>query len=294
MATRATVEPKIAAINDKGNNTALEVRTVLTELLNFSDEGLIQSNTKTTNLEVRTSYIETINNQQDTSINAINTKITNLETRATSIEVVNNQQNTSINAINTKITNLETRATSIEVVNNQQNTSINTINTKINAIDNININQTDRIVALENKSGTSSLRPFHFWKPDPVIRANNAFLWYSFKGIEKQTVNFTFKIRITENISGPLFFPLDDEVFKTINSILEPAVQEDLSFVVAVNNSENRTSILNPRIWTTYIKFEDKGIIFNLFNLQEKNILRFGDEIFTSIHFHCPEFNFNF
>ncbi|WP_281323075.1 hypothetical protein [Flavobacterium aestivum] len=269
MATRATVEPKIAAINDKGNNTALEVRTVLTELLDFSDEGLIQNNTKTANLEVRTNYIETINNQQ----------------------------NTSINAINTKITNLETRASSIEVVNNQQNTSINTINTKINAIDSININQTDRIIALENKSGTSSLTPFHFWKPDPIIIANNVSLWYSFKGIERQTVNFTFKIRVTENISGPLFFPLDDEVYKTINSILEPDVQEDLSFVVAVNNSENRVStgnIYNPRIWTAYIKFEDKGVIFNLFNLQEKNILRFGDEIFTSIHFHCPEFKFNF
>lgn len=269
MATRATVEPKIAAINDKGNNTALEVRTVLTELLNFSDEGLIQTNTK----------------------------ITNLETRASSIETVNNQQNTSISTVNTKITNLETRASSIEVVNNQQNTSINTINAKISTIESINTNQTDRIVVLENKPNTSSLIPFHFWKPDPAIGANNSLLWFSFKGIERQTVNFTFKIKIGENMPGVLFFPLDDEVFKTINSILEPSIQEDLSFVVAINNSENRVSttgtLFNPRIWTAYLRFEDKGVLFHLFNLQEKNMLRFGDEIFTSIHFHCPEFKFD-
>lgn len=270
MATRATVEPKIAAINDKGNNTALEVRTVLTELLNFSDEGLIQSNTK----------------------------ITNLETRASSIETVNNQQNTSINIVNTKITNLETRASSIEAVNNQQNTSINTINAKINTIESINVNQTDRIFVLENKPTAPSLIPFHFWKPDPVIGASNSLLWYSFKGIKGLSVNFTFKIKIAENIPGTLFFPLDDEVFKAIRSFLDPTIQEDLSFVVAINNSENRLSttgnIFNPRIWTAYLRFEDKGVLFHLFNLQEKNMLRFGDEIFTSIHFHCPEFKFDF
>lgn len=242
MATRATVEPKIAAINDKGNNTALEVRTVLTELLNFSDEGLIQTNTK--------------------------------------------------------ITNLETRAASIETVNNQQNNSINTINAKIVAIENINVNQTDRIVVLENKPTAPSLIPFHFWKPDPIIGTNQASLWHSFKGIKGQTVNFTFKIKIVENAIGNLFFPLDEEILKTIRFILDPSIQEQLSFVVAINNSENRSSttgnFFNPRIWTAYLNFDDKGMTFNLFNLIEKNTLRSGDEIFTSIHFHCPEFKFDF
>ncbi|TDD96003.1 hypothetical protein [Flavobacterium cellulosilyticum] len=37
MATRTTVESKITAINDKGNNTALEVRDVLTELLDYTE-----------------------------------------------------------------------------------------------------------------------------------------------------------------------------------------------------------------------------------------------------------------
>ncbi|MCW3162447.1 hypothetical protein [Chryseobacterium oryctis] len=37
MATRLSVENKIAAIEDKGNNTALEVRDVLTELLNYTE-----------------------------------------------------------------------------------------------------------------------------------------------------------------------------------------------------------------------------------------------------------------
>lgn len=37
MATRNTVETKITAINDKGNNSAAEVREVLTELLNYTE-----------------------------------------------------------------------------------------------------------------------------------------------------------------------------------------------------------------------------------------------------------------
>jgi hypothetical protein len=37
MATRTTVETKIAAINDRGNNTALEVRDVLKELLDYTE-----------------------------------------------------------------------------------------------------------------------------------------------------------------------------------------------------------------------------------------------------------------
>jgi hypothetical protein len=37
MATRTTVETKITAINDRGNNTAVEVRDVLTELLNYTE-----------------------------------------------------------------------------------------------------------------------------------------------------------------------------------------------------------------------------------------------------------------
>jgi len=37
MATRTTVETKITAINDKGNNSALEVRDVLTALLDYTE-----------------------------------------------------------------------------------------------------------------------------------------------------------------------------------------------------------------------------------------------------------------
>lgn len=37
MATRQTAEAKIAAIQDKGNNTAQEVRDVLTEILNYTE-----------------------------------------------------------------------------------------------------------------------------------------------------------------------------------------------------------------------------------------------------------------
>ena len=41
MATRNSVETKIAAINDKGNNSAAEVRDVLTELLNYTENQAI-------------------------------------------------------------------------------------------------------------------------------------------------------------------------------------------------------------------------------------------------------------
>jgi len=40
MATRAQVEAKIAGISDGGNNTAAEVRAVLTDLLNYTENNL--------------------------------------------------------------------------------------------------------------------------------------------------------------------------------------------------------------------------------------------------------------
>ncbi|MDR6920354.1 MULTISPECIES: hypothetical protein [Chryseobacterium] len=40
MATRAQVEAKIAGITDGGNNTAAEVRAVLTDLLNYTENNL--------------------------------------------------------------------------------------------------------------------------------------------------------------------------------------------------------------------------------------------------------------
>jgi hypothetical protein len=198
MATKTTVETKITAINDKGNNTAVEVRDVLTELLNFSDEGKTE--------------------------------------------------------INTSLTQLTTRVTTLE---NQDQ---------------------------------GNLVPFHIFSLTPVVEQRKNLLWYSFKGLAKQTVNFTFKILINK-FSGELAFKIDNDM-QILSEILSQFNNDRLSFAVSVANPKSENA--NPRIWTmTFaIDFEKNIIVFNFFNIQEENFLKPGDQIFTSIHFHAPNFNF--
>jgi uncharacterized coiled-coil protein SlyX len=248
--TRAQVINDINKIEDNGNNTALEVRTVLTDLLDFSDEG-ITSNTQ--------------------SITTLNLNVSNLTTRVVTLE--------------TKVTN---NTTDIETINEE----IATINDDITFI----------------KEELELLgRPFHFWKDSPVTNNLEDLLWYSFKGNVRNRVNFTFKLLIKRNetaLGMDHYFALDAELVKTIKEILFrfPDAADRLSFVVASNNPL-RIEADKPysKIFTATIELveitspKSAGIKFNFHNPGglEKDLLRIGDQIFTSIQFHCPAFNFN-
>jgi|GEM_PF-2138702 len=247
--TRAQVISDINKIEDNGNNTALEVRTVLTDLLDFSDEGI------------------TANSQ---GITTLNLNVNNLTTRVVTLENKVAVHDSQLSSINGDITSIEN---DITIINDE--------------------------LALLGK-------PFHFWNPNPVTDQFQNLLWYSFKGYYRGSVNFTFKLKVVENdgVNGKEHsFILDNELVKILEDILFhfPTATDKLSFVVSLRNSI-REEVPFTKIYTATIdlfndtKDKKSGILLNFYNSNgtDKDFLLAGDEIFTSIQFHCPQFNFDF
>lgn len=250
MMTKEQVLTDINKIEDNGTNTALEVRTVLTDLLDFSNEGI------------------TANSQEITTLNS---NIDNLTTRVVKLETNDAIQDDTITKLTKEITNIG------------------------NDIDGIN-----QDLALIGK-------PFYFWNEFPVKDQIGNYLWYSFQGFQRKSVNFTFKIKIIANDDQPGLdhnFILDDELVSILEKILYdfPNGSDRLSFVVSAKNNMNvgNVSTINKIFVTTLDLFQDdatnkKGIVFNFTSLEgiDKGFLALGDEVFTSIQFHCPKFNFD-
>ncbi|MEC4004863.1 hypothetical protein OX283_009370 [Flavobacterium sp. SUN052] len=247
--TRAQVINDINKIEDNGTNTALEVRTVLTDLLDFSDEGI------------------SANSQ-------------------------------GITTLNLNVNNLTTRVVTLENKVAVHDTEISTLNGNVTSIDND--------ITLINEELALIGKPFHVWSPTPVTDQYKNLLWYSFKGFVNDNVNFTFKLKIVENdgVNGKdHYFVLDGEIVKILEGILFhfPNVTDKLSFVVSSRNA-NRELVPFTKIYTATIdlfndtKTKKSGIQLNFYssNGTDKDFLIVGDEIFTSIQFHCPEFNFDF
>lgn len=247
--TRNDVISDINKIEDNGTNTALEVRTVLTDLLDFSEEGI---KTNTNGIAA---------NSQ--SITAINTNVTNLTTRVVTLE-------NKVNAHTANISNIEG--------------DINNINDEL---------------ALLGK-------PFHFFQNTPITDGEQNLLWYSFQGFYQKSVNFTFKLKMVANETKQMLdhvFELDETLVDILKNILFhfPNEKDRLTFVVSSKNL-TREDVEKPytKIWTTTLDLlldtdnKKSGIILNFFNStgSDNDLLVAGDEIFTSIQFHCPEFNF--
>ncbi|MBB4804818.1 hypothetical protein HNP38_000090 [Chryseobacterium defluvii] len=137
---------------------------------------------------------------------------------------------------------------------------------------------------------------YHYWEPTSISDPKGAQLWYSFKGISKQTVNFTFRLLIKESNSNNFNFPLNEKLAKELRSIfLTPKnMVNPMSFTVSLNNANPSTGgAANPRTWTMYLFLKENTL--NMMLAKEKMLqdgIKAGDEVFTSIHFHCPEFEF--
>ncbi|WBX99109.1 hypothetical protein [Chryseobacterium gambrini] len=172
------------------------------------------------------------------------------------------------------------------------NTGITQNTTNINNIE-------QRIIVLENKPETDDYKPFSFWEESPLKDKRGAYLWYSFRGIEKLSASFTFRLLIKESSVTDFRFQLNDKIIETLKVFFQKPIHQitPISFTVSVNNTkpENESTIVyHPRIWTMYFMISDNIVNFKLAKERyiEDKILE-GDEIFTSIHFHCPEFNFD-
>lgn len=247
--TRDQVISDINKIEDNGNNTALEVRTVLTDLLDFSDEGIKDLNSNVDDLTIRVDNLEKKVSDHDSQFNTINADIISIKGDITSIE------------------------NDITIINDE--------------------------LALLGK-------PFHFRNPNPVTDQFQNLLWYSFKGYYGGFVNFAFKLKMVENdgVNGKDHnFILDNELVNILEDILFhfPTVTDKLSFVVSSRNLI-RDEVPFTKIYTATIdlfndaKAKKSGILLNFYNSSgsDKDVLFAGDEIFTSIQFHCPQFNFDF
>lgn len=183
MATRAQVEAKITAINDGGNNSAAEVRSVLTDLLNYTE------------------------------------------------------------------------------------------NVPVSVNPNVDF--------------------FHYWEENPINDVDGfSSLWYSFKGIKKQTVNFTFRFLLIKPPTGKeiieFYYDFPDEIITELKSIILENGDE-LKFIVPGCYQDFYS---NHVCLNLFIK-EGKQIVFRFSNTNfNSNNYDNGFSIFTSIHFHCPAFNF--
>jgi len=132
----------------------------------------------------------------------------------------------------------------------------------------------------------SILVPFHYFKPDPIPDMQNTgnFLWYSSKGIIDLSVNFTFTLKIDNPSNEFLFYKINPDHYQILRKITQRL--QSLNFVVPVfspTNEQFNTLVMSISL----IEINHIGI-----KLNSRGEVTKGDSIYTSIHFHSPEFNF--
>lgn len=154
---------------------------------------------------------------------------------------------------------------------------------------------TDLLDYTENTDTNVQLPLFEFWEETPVKDdKNNGSLWYSFRGIEKAYANLTFRLLINESNATNFIFRLDDKIMEVLSNFFQQPmseIQQAMSFVVSLTDTTGKRI---PRIWVLFIQMEKDRLILILKKDGTTNDrTQQGDEIFTSIQFHCPPFNFD-
>lgn len=144
----------------------------------------------------------------------------------------------------------------------------------------------------ENTDTGAQLPLFDLWDQNPVEDPKGtASLWYSFRGIEKTTVNFTFRLLIREASVTSFQFQLNPKIIEVLTPLFQQYDNTVMSFAVPVTDIEKKTW----RVWTLFFRLVENTLRISLrpnpFTTNE--IIRAGDEVFTSIQFHCPPFNFD-
>jgi len=144
----------------------------------------------------------------------------------------------------------------------------------------------------ENKDANVRLPLFEFWEENPLLsEKDTANLWYSFRGIENTSVNFTFRLVIREANVTSFTFRIDPKISETLNSFFQQFDNALMSFVVSVTDVEKQTQ----RIWTMSIRFRENILRISLKKetAATNDAIKQFDEVVTSVYFHCPPFNFD-
>lgn len=151
---------------------------------------------------------------------------------------------------------------------------------------------TDLLDYTENTDINVQLPLFDFWEERALLsEKNTGNLWYSFRGIEKISVNFTFRLVIREANITSFIFTIDPKISETLNSFFQQYDNALMSFVVAVTDFGKKV----PRVWIMSLQLRDNTlrIMLKKEGGVTNDTIRVDDEVFTSIQFHCPPFNFD-
>ena len=154
------------------------------------------------------------------------------------------------------------------------------LHTNITNIDN-------RVSILEADTSGGGLKGFTVFENNPLLDKNQNLLWYSFRGIEKHFVNFTFRLLIQKGDSNILKFDTPSRIFEELQGIIVNK-EESLQFVVAVKNKERDT---NFPVSISFF-FSEKSVRIQLISLGNDIQIGPGDSIYTSIALHQPDFSF--
>ncbi len=130
---------------------------------------------------------------------------------------------------------------------------------------------------------------FHFWTEDGPVENDLFSIWYSFKGIQKQTVNFTFRIESRGESFNDFSFNVSDEIYETLINIVEQRNDNlPLRFSVPVFD---RFEIDNREVGFLRLDLSTPNLVSLTIDSEMQRTTPIS--VFTSIHFHAPKFNFD-
>lgn len=145
-----------------------------------------------------------------------------------------------------------------------------------------------------NQSGPATGIPtFSFASKAPLIDTRGAELNYSIRGIAESFANITFKILIKEtNVNDLKFTNNNIQIAKALNTIIDLGQSNQMDFLVKIKRVQSAPT--NGRrfvVANMSFAITDKNFSIKIDSQEANDNLFVGDQIFTSIAVHCPDFN---
>ena len=146
----------------------------------------------------------------------------------------------------------------------------------------------------ENDAPQSFLTDFEFNNGKKPVKAQNATLFYSFRGFDAFTVNFTFALRVSRKTEAAFQFPIEEGLFSALKEIL--GVGKMIPFTVPYRRLRDNNTALSDGITSFDQVFVPVTLIVGL--TEEKKLflgmprveMEKSDMVHSSVKFHKPEF----